>query len=354
MASAKKLASGTWRVVAAKIINGKKVQKSFTLSPAECGGDDRLAKNRVELMAKEWQISAEAEANKISVKSAIESYLEWGSDKWSPSTYKDFLNMPKHFSEIFDVDIKDVDEDMLQSIIDTNSRMGLSVKTTRNRINFLIAALKHKKIKTHFDLSYYKTYSPELNPPEPSEFHRLLEMATPEEKLCIILAGLYTLRRGEIGGLLGEDLLWDLNRISVQSSMVKDKDKKWIRKPVPKNIGSIRVINIDPEIMKLFPKVGPKELVIKLNPDEITHHFGRLRKKAGVTCRFHDLRKYAASIRAEVMPAKYIEADGGWTKESVVMDKVYNKAFQEKRNEYSKKFNKKIVQEYGHELFGNQ
>jgi hypothetical protein len=353
MASAKLLPSGSWRVQACKTIDGKKIKKSFTVSPADCGGNSNMAKKKAIHMADEWMMSAVEEAHKISVKSAIESYLEWGSNNWSPSTYKDFLNMPKHFEEILDVDIKDVNEDMLQAIIDTNSRKGLSVKTTRNRINFIIAALKYKKIKTHFDLVYYKTLTPNLNPPEPSEFHRLLEMATPEEKLCIILAGLYTLRRGEIGGLYGEDLLWDLNRISVQSSMVKDKDKKWIRKPVPKNIGSIRVINIDPEIMKLFPKVGPKELVIKMNPDEITHHFIRLRKKAGVTCRFHDLRKYAASIRAEVMPSKYIEADGGWTKESVVMEKVYNKAFQEKRNEYAKKFNQKVVQDYGKELFGN-
>ena len=178
-------------------------------------------------------------------------------------------------------------------------------------------------------------------------------MASHEEKLVIVLAGLYTLRRGEIGGLWGEDLLWDMNSIYIHTSLVKDENKVWIRRDMPKNLGSVRTVHLDPEIMKLFPRVGPKEPVISLNPDMITHHFEKLRKKACVNCRFHDLRKYAASIRSEMMPSKYVEADGGWSKESSVMQTIYDKPFKEKRNEYSKKFNESIVQEYGRELFGS-
>ena len=178
-------------------------------------------------------------------------------------------------------------------------------------------------------------------------------MASEEEKLTIILAGLYTLRRGEIGGLCGEDMLWDMNSIYVHTSRVKNSDQKWVRRNIPKNLNSVRVIQIDPEIMKMFPRVAPKEYVIKLNPDEIGHHFKALREKACVNCRFHDLRKYAASIRSEIMPSKYIEADGGWRKESTVLTTIYDKPFKEKRKEYSKEINKRIIEDYGNELFGN-
>lgn len=39
MATAQKLASGAWRTRARKVINGKLVTKSFTVSPEECRGD---------------------------------------------------------------------------------------------------------------------------------------------------------------------------------------------------------------------------------------------------------------------------------------------------------------------------
>jgi integrase len=190
-----------------------------------------------------------------------------------------------------------------------------------------------------------------LSPPEPSEFHRLLALASPEEKLTIILAGLYTLRRGEIAGLCGEDLLWDLNSIYVHTSRVQNDQKEWVRRPMPKNLNSVRMIQLDPKIMEMLPQVGPNEYVISMNPNEITKHFIRLREKACVSCRFHDLRKYAASIRSAIMPGRYVEADGGWRKDSQVLSTIYDKPFRESRKEYSKKFNEMVVEEYKKELF---
>lgn len=353
MGSPKLLPSGSYRVQACKTIDGKKVKKSFTVSPADCGGDARMAKKRAALMADEWMMAAEEEAHKTTVKKAIENHLEIKKAIWSPSTYKDYVNMPKHFEEIFDMDINEVNSKTIQLLINHFYTSGLSSKTITNRINFLIAALQTADIDKRFRYNIPKTLPPKLAPPEPTEFHRLLSMASPEEKLTIVLAGLYTLRRGEIGGLWGEDLLWDMNSIYIHTSLVKDENKQWVRRAMPKNLGSVRTVHLDPEIMKLFPKVGPKEPVISLNPDMITHHFERLRKKACVDCRFHDLRKYAASIRSEMMPSKYIEADGGWSKESSVMQTIYDKPFKEKRNAYAKKFNESVVQEYGKELFGN-
>lgn len=353
MASAQLLKSGSYRVQVSKMIDGKLVKKSFTLSPLDCGGDTKLAKKKVELMANEWALSAEAEAHKTTVKKALEAYLDYGKETWSPSTFKDFVNMPKHFEKLYDLDVNEIEENHIQALIDEYSRKGLSPKTAKNRINFLIAALRKAKVRTIFEVKYYKAIKPELNPPEFTEFHRLLSMATPEEKLTIVLAGLYTLRRGEIGGLCGEDILWDMNSIYVHTSRVKNDNKEWVRRKIPKNLNSVRTIRIDPEIMALLPKVGPKDYVIKMNPDEITHHFIRLRKKACVNCRFHDLRKYAASIRSEVMPAKYIEAEGGWRKDSEVMRTIYDKPFKEKRKEYANKFNEQIIKDYGELLFGN-
>lgn len=352
MAKAQKLPSGAWRCRATKTICGKKIRKSFTVDPNECGGDSRKAKTLCETRAREWVIAREYDEAHMTVCKAIAAYIEDRSGVLSESTIADYKRMPKHFADIGEMDVSDVTTKTIQSIINDMSVRGIGVKTIKNRICFLISVLDYAGIEKRFKLRYPKQIRKELNPPEPSEFHRLLSMASEEEKLIIVLAGLYTLRRGEIGGLCGEDILRDMNSIYVHTSRVRDYDGKWIRRDMPKNLSSVRTIRVDPQIMELIPKVGPKEYVISMNPNQITHHFDKLRKKACVDCRFHDLRKYAASIRSEIMPSKYVEADGGWKKGSNTLSTIYDRPFKETRNEYSKKFNEKIIEDYGKELFG--
>lgn len=356
MASAKKLDSGSWRVQVKKVIDGKTVKKSFTVSPKDFPGDareaSRKAKAQAELLARNWIFNAENEAHKISVKQAMMDYIDKKRHSLSPSTIAVYVNLPGHFSpEILGKDINEITSKDIQSQIYDFALKGQKTKSIKNEIHFLLGVLSFYEIDKRFKYEIPKSKKPTLNPPEPSEFQRLLSMADDETKLTIILAGLYTLRRGEIGGLIGEDMLWDFNSIHVQASRVKDENHIWVRS-LPKTADSERIIKIDPEIMKLFPKVGPKEYVIKMNPDQITKTFMKLRKKACVDCRFHDLRKYAASIRSEIMPSKYVEADGGWSKGSNVMRTIYDKPFQEKREKYSKDFNSKIVKKYKKELFG--
>lgn len=351
MATAKKLPSGAWRTRPSKYINGKKVTKSFTVHPDECGGDSKRAKLLSEQAARSWMLETESEDIRVTVGRAIEMYIDDRSAVLSPSTIADYRRMPKHFGDMLNMVASDVDSKAIQSIINDFAVDNLNARTIKNRIFFLISALNYVGIDKRFKLRFPSQIKPNLAPPEPTEFKRLLEMATDEERLTIILAGLYTLRRGEIAGLCGEDLLWDMNSIYVHTSRVQNDKKEWVRRPMPKNLNSVRVIQIDSDIMALFPHVGPNEPVINMNPNEITKHFIRLRKRACVDCRFHDLRKYAASIRSAVMPGKYVEADGGWRKGSQVLQTIYDKPFKESRNEYSKKLNKMIVEEYGKQIF---
>lgn len=353
MATAKKLPSGAWRTQANKTINGKKVRKSFTVSPEECGGDSKKAKALSERNAREWILSTETEQNHVTVSTAIDLYIKDRSSVLSPSTIADYKRMPKHFMELLPLDANSISSKQIQATINEMAMNNLNARTIKNRIFFLISALNYVGVDKRFKLRFPSQIKPDLAPPEPTEFHRLLSMASPEEKLIIVLSGLYTLRRGEIGGLCGEDILWDLNSIYIHTSRVQNYEKEWIRKDMPKNLNSVRVVQIDPEIMALIPHVGPKEYVISMNPNEITKHFIRLRKKACVDCRFHDLRKYAASIRAEMMPSKYVEKAGGWRKGSTVLSTIYDKPFKEKESEYAKKFNKAIIEEYGKEILGS-
>lgn len=353
MASAQKLPSGAWRTRATKLINGKQVRKSFTVAPENDSRDASLkAKAKSELMARNWIFDAYEEQTKTTVEKAMQSHIDAHSEVWSPSTLADYVRMPKYFDSIKDMDVLDVNSKTLQIIINQWAFEGRPKKTITNRINFLKKALEFAGNERNFKLQYPKAVPKELLPPEPSEFHRLLSAARPEEKLMIVLAGLYTLRRSEIAGLHGEDIIRDMNAIRVHTGVVKNKDKQLVRKNMPKNASSVRLIQIAPEIMDMIPEVGPKDQIIKLTPDAMTRRFERLRDRVCVNCRLHDLRKYAASIRSEIMPGKYVEADGGWRPGSTVLKTIYDKPFKEKRKDYSKKINDQIIKDYGEELFG--
>ena len=356
MANAKKLPSGSWRVQARKIINGKSIVKSFTVSPKDFASEppkqaSLKAKAQAEMLARNWIFDIEEDTRHTTVEKAIQNLLETRSNVWSPSTLADYMQMPKHFEILYPMDCMDITSKIIQEMINGWAFDGLSRKTIANRINFLKSALKLAGNDRVFDIRYPKKKKTELLPPEPSEFKRLLAAANDEEKLIIILAGLYTLRRGEIAGLIGENILWDMNAIFVEADVVKTKDKVWVRKE-PKTEQSVRKIQLAPEVMALFPKVGPKEPIFKMTPDAMTSRFDRLRAKVCVRCRLHDLRKYAASIRTEVMPSKYVEADGGWRPDSKILKTIYDKPFKESRKEYSKIINDKIIADYG-EMFGS-
>ena len=355
MASAQKLSSGAWRTQATKTINGKQVRKSFTVAPKEFGegksASDK-AKAKSELLARNWLFDVEQDVKHTTVEKAMKNHLIAHSSVWSPSTLADYENMPKHFESIKYMDVLDVSSMTIQTIINQWAFDGLKKSTIANRINFLKCALELAGNDKNFKIKYPKKIPVELLPPEPSEFKRLFSVVNNEEKLMIILAGLYTMRRGEMGGLCGEDIVWDMNAIYVHTSKVKDKNKKWIRKEMPKTSDSVRLITLAPEVMDLIPHVAPKAYIFKMTPDAMTSRFERLRAKACVNCRLHDLRKYAASIRSEIMPSKYVEADGGWKRGSKVLQTVYDKPFKEKRKSYSQKFNEQIIQDYGDEIVG--
>lgn len=352
MASAQKLPSGAWRTRATKLIDGKQIRKSFTVHPDDCDGDWRKAKALSESQANNWIFNAEEEIRRTTVEKAMETHIKTHSHVWSPSTMADYVNIPKYFDSIKMMDALDVDSKLLQQFINQWAFDGLNKRTIANRINFLKNACELAGNERAFKIKYPPKVVRELPPPEPSEFKRLLAAASDEEKLIIVFSGLYTLRRGEIGGLCGEDILWDMNAIHVHTDRVKNENKEWIRKEMPKTAQSVRLIQIAPEVMAMIPHVGPKEYIIPMTPDAMTRRFERLRKKVCVTCRLHDLRKYAASIRSEIMPNKYVEADGGWKPDSKILKSIYDKPFKEKRKDYSKKLNDQIIQDYGSELFG--
>ncbi len=73
-----------------------------------------------------------------------------------------------------------------------------------------------------FKLTLPAKRPPEYDIPTSDKINRLMEAADPKMRMCIALAGIGTLRRGEICGLKYKDVLYDFNAVYVHT----DEEKK--------------------------------------------------------------------------------------------------------------------------------
>ena len=109
MASVKKLPSGSWRAQASHVVNGKRIVRSFTVSPKECANDSRKAKALAELKASEWL--ATFEENRIcnlTVRKALENYIEDHASVLSPNSVRGYRQYIPYFDDISGMRVDDV------------------------------------------------------------------------------------------------------------------------------------------------------------------------------------------------------------------------------------------------------
>ena len=132
MANAKRLASGSWRCRAKKVIDGQTVTKSFTVSPKDCAGDSRKAKALAEMMAREWQLSQEKTFRESAILSdALLKYIDDRSKVVSPVTVKTYMSYIPYFDSIKDMYVSDIDTPVVQRLIN-DMAVDVNPKTIKN------------------------------------------------------------------------------------------------------------------------------------------------------------------------------------------------------------------------------
>ena len=357
MASAKKLASGSWRCRSTVTINGKKVTQSFTISPNDFPGNpkeaSRKAKAQAELLAREWQLSHEnSKRNGKTVGEAMQSYIDKRINILSPTTLRGYRTDQRALDFLKDTYVQDVDTEMLQSIINDLTPM-LSPRSIRSRIRFLLSVLDFVGVDKKFKVTY-----PDLIEKAPLELdHKevamLIENSTGVFKAVICVAAFGGLRRGEISSLKEKDIIRDMSMIYVHSDLVRKLDGEgYLYKDCAKTPKSTRTIHLPKEIIDMIPKSDdPEEFVLPIRPDKITRRFIRLRKKLGINCRFHDLRHYAASMRSDLgISSKYVKNQLGWSEKSKIYQDVYDDALKSESIKYNKITNAFISENFGNVL----
>lgn len=339
MAKAKKLPSGSWRVlVYAGKENGKKKYKSFTAP----------TKKEAEFQAAQYAMERkERENGAMTVKEAYERYISSKENVLSPATVREYRRCAKKdLQSLMKYHLDDLTPELIQSAINEEAATH-SPKSIRNMHGLLSAVLgmfaPDLAVRTRLPQKKQREYTI----PTEQEFLKLLEVTKGTAmEIPILLAATGSLRRSEICAITSDDV--KENGVTVNKAMVKDKNMEWKIKP-PKTRAGYRFCPLPPQVIALLKTKQGR--ICPVTPDTITKEMINLRKKHNLPYfRFHDLRHYYASVcKAIGIPKKDIMLAGGWETESV-LDNIYSHALPDKITENQTRIAEHFASQIQHEI----
>lgn len=342
MATAKKLPSGQWRALVYDYTdaNGKRHYESFTAD----------TKKEAEFLAAEFALTKkERIKNNQTVAEAIDMYIERRTNILSPASIRGYKQMYKYYGELSALRLKNLKQRDVELWVNGFSKTH-SPKTVRNAYGLLKSVLAEYAPSLSINVKMPQKVKPTYHVPNDSEIKQIISYYKEHDTdmlLAVYLAAFGTMRRSEICGLTADDVSGDT--VHVRSAMVKDENREWKIKTT-KTVSSDRYVQLPSFVIESLPKSGR---IVKVNPDYITHTFGRTLKRLGIpSFRFHDLRHYSASILHAIgIPDQYIMARGGWSSDAVLKQVYrgiiddYNQRYNNVANDYFEKMQHEMQHE---------
>jgi len=161
MAKAKKLPSGSWRcrVYSYTDSKGKKHYESFTAP----------TKQQAEMMAAKFANNADKKrTSDITIKMALERYIEANDKVLSPSTIRGYKMDAKRLAPIEHIKIRKLDSFTVQSFIKELS-VRYAPKTIKNTYALLVTSLSFSGVETNFMIHYQLLQKRQNMPPKTSK-----------------------------------------------------------------------------------------------------------------------------------------------------------------------------------------
>ena len=327
MATAKKLPSGSWRVlVYVGTVNGKRQYQSFTAA----------TKRDAEYAAAEYlHTTGKAVHQDMTVGEAVDRYIRSKEKVLSPTTVKCYKSIRTH-------DMEPIERMKLSRLRPEDVQRWIGIlsedhtpKTTANAHGLLSAALSEYRpelrLRTRLPQASRKT--PFV--PSQAQVLALLEQSKGTlAELPVHLGAMMGLRRSEVCGLTWDDVDLKKRTMQIRHAMVVDEHNNSVRK-APKTVSGYRVLEIPPAVYEILLKRkaegGP---LITFKPPAVTSAFIRLRNKVGIPdMRFHDLRHYYASVMLALgVPDKYAMQRMGHSTDKMLKT-VYQHLLAEKEKE---------------------
>lgn len=267
-----------------------------------------------------WMESRKA-MPKITLRNAIDHYIERRSAVLSPSTIRGYTQIrDNRFRDVMDGELTDQLD--WQKICNDEAEK-CSAKTLKNAWGLIRSVL--------FDNGL-----PVPGVRLPQVIKKEKEWLTPEQILIFVdavkstdvaipaLMALCSLRRSEILAVTWDDVSKDGKTIRVQGAVVEDKDGEFTYKEENKNISSARTVPVlMPQLVALLKKRGEGR-VVTLYPNTITRGINRVCRQCGLPeVGTHGLRHSFASLAYHLrIPEREAMLIGGWSDRGT-MDAVY-------------------------------
>ena len=168
-----KLPSGSWRVnvYLGKGIDGKPIRKSVT------------AKTKKEVMQKALAISTNVQVENMTIREAVEKYIESREQSLSPSTIQGYKKaLDNQIAPISVYMIDGVTNNDIQNWINELLRRGYSKKTVYNALGLLKASFKAFNPSMHINVSTGQRNRPEILIPTAEEVANMIDLANDDLK----------------------------------------------------------------------------------------------------------------------------------------------------------------------------
>lgn len=336
MAKAKKLPSGNWRVQATVMLNGQKLKRSFTAPTA------RQAENE----AYQWQEHCRMigqDSTRMTVKEAMEHYIEVNEKRLSPSTVAGYIRIIKNeLPGLMTKPLYALDCPTIQTSI-YKAQETLSPKTIKNKYGFLRTVLtyyypafiwavkfpkKQKKKKQTYSNSYIK------------EIFLTIKDSDIEVEAYL---GMLSLRASEIGGLKWSDIDFKNKSLEICRTKLKNKSDEYIIVDSTKTEDSARTVYLPDyvcEILKHRKSKSESEFVSQTRPEYYWKKLNRLLSKNGIQgLAFHELRHIYSSVSSQLgIDTQIRMLNGGWSNEHI-MNGTYRHPMTEAQIEANTKMN---------------
>lgn len=320
---------------------GKRHYKSF-VAPSRKIAQEMAARWKLDMKdnpIEQYNVTEEDEEEDITVNDAIERYLSAKSGVLSPSTLRGYTGLQRqYFGGAFgQKKLSELTSPSVQIWVSNLAAKKLSPKTVRNAYGLLSPTLEMFAPELTLNVKLPQKKRPNLYCPNDNDIKKLLDAIKGTDlEIAVLLAAFGPLRRGEISALTDKNV--DGKIIHVRDNMVKGPDNQWYIKQ-PKTDDSTRDVEMPAFVIDRISEKKGK--LVDMNPDYITHRFGRVLKKIDIPhFRFHDLRHYAASIMHAIgIPDQYILQRGGWASDNI-MKTVYRNAIDSETVRQNKKINK--------------
>jgi len=288
MATARKLPSGSWRVLAyVGVVDGKREYKSFTAP----------TKKEAEYQATLYAVKKRHSSSKIKVEDAIDRYINSKSSVLSPKTIREYKGMQnRYFQSISNARIDQLTDELVQSEINSLSA-SVSSKTVRNAYALFRSSVKMFDRDFNPIISLPQKSTKKVIIPKDKEVQTLLANASGALYTAILLCAALGLRRSEVCALNWEDISGD--QLNIDKAMVLNADGKWIIKKTKTGAGT-RVLTMPNSVVQHLSTLSKEKRIVPIKPDSVTSEYIELRKKFGIKTKLHSLRHHYASTLLEI------------------------------------------------------